>query len=149
MLIARRPASALLLLAALLPACAFAPGAGKPSCPQPRATFPAPDEFLQLRNPITESSFDRERARRIFETNDGGGCIACHGTKGDGRGKLGARLAVPPRNFTCRPTMERVPDGQLFWVIRNGSAGTPMSGHAELSDEETWQVVRYIREFAR
>ncbi len=45
--------------------------------------------------------------------------------------------------------MDAIPDGQLFWVIRNGSPATGMLSHPELSDEETWQVVRYIRELGR
>lgn len=46
-------------------------------------------------------------------------------------------------------TMDAIPDGQLYWVIRHGSPGTGMLAHAELSDEETWQVVAYIREPGR
>lgn len=146
----RKPLAFLpLLVAALLPACAGAPEKPQVSCPQPRATVQAPPEDLQRQNPFATGNYDRDHARHIFETNDGAGCIACHGKKGDGRGVLAPRLAVAPRDFTCGATMAAIPDSQLFWVIRNGSPGTPMLGHEELSDTETWQVVRYLREFAR
>lgn len=147
----RRPASLLLLLlAAWLPAaCSTAPAQSPPPCPQPRITLQAPEPFLLLPNPVATRGYDRERARRIYETNDGGGCMACHGKKGDGRGPLAARLSLPPRDFTCSATMKALSDGQLFWIIRNGSPGTPMLSHGELNDEETWQVVTYIRELGR
>jgi len=141
----------LLLLPGLLlfAACTTAPEAPASACPQSRATLPAPEAFYTRRSPLAAAAYDRERARRIFETNDGAGCIACHGRRGDGRGPLADRLAPAPRNFTCRATMDAIPDGQLFWVIRNGSPATGMLSHPELSDEETWQVVRYIRELGR
>lgn len=146
----RRFYAALLLPGALLAAaCAHAPASPQPACPQPRATVQAPEPFYSRRNPLAAGGFDRERARRIFETNDGGGCTACHGKKGNGRGPLAAKLSLPPRDFTCRATMATIPDGQLFWIIRNGSPNTPMLSHGELSDEETWQVVMYIRTLAR
>lgn len=140
----------LLVPALFLPvACSTAPEAGLANCPQPRATRQAPEPLYSQRSPLSAASYDHDRARRIFETNDGGGCAACHGRKGDGRGPLAAKLTPAPRNFTCHATMDALPDGQLFWIIRNGSPDTPMLSHAELSDEETWQVVAYIRELGR
>lgn len=147
----RHPLRLVLLLpaAGLLAACSAAPDQPSALCPQPRETLAAPEPFPGLANPLVASGYDRERARRIYETNDGGGCMACHGRKGDGRGPLAARLSLPPRNFSCAATMKTVSDGQMFWIVRNGSPGTPMLSHPELSDEETWLVVMYIRELGR
>ncbi len=40
-------------------------------------------------------------------------------------------------------------DGQLFDWVSNGVAGTAMRGFGnELSAEERWQVINYIRSFA-
>jgi hypothetical protein len=50
-------------------------------------------------------------------------CKVCHGKKGDGMGKLGKALKPYPRNFTCSDTMKDVSAGQMFWIIKNGSAG--------------------------
>jgi mono/diheme cytochrome c family protein len=98
-------------------------------------------------------------------------CANCHGITGDGTGPAGLGVVPPPRNFTCAATMDALPDGQLYWVIENGSRlshaapprdvlrverparGNPFSGmrshKAHLSETEIWQLVLYIRSLAR
>ena len=44
--------------------------------------------------------------------------------------------------------MQAIPDGQLFWVIKYGSKGTDMVGYENLSDEQVWQLVAYLRQFS-
>jgi hypothetical protein len=46
--------------------------------------------------------------------------------------------------------MKSLSDGQLFWVIKNGSKGTAMSAHKfTLSDKDIWQVIHYLKLFSR
>jgi mono/diheme cytochrome c family protein len=73
----------------------------------------------------------------------------CHGQQGDGAGPIGAALVPPPRNFTCGATMKEISDGQLFWVIQNGSPGTGMMAFPGLSDDEVWQLIHYLRTLSR
>jgi hypothetical protein len=54
-----------------------------------------------------------------------------------------------PRNFQCAATVNGIPDGQLFWIIRYGSPGTSMPPHPKLGDEQVWGVVAYLRKLAR
>ncbi|NIS85156.1 MAG: hypothetical protein GWN88_08570 [Nitrospinaceae bacterium] len=45
--------------------------------------------------------------------------------------------------------MKTIPDGQMFWIIRNGSRGTAMPAHeSTLSEKETWQLILFVRQFA-
>jgi mono/diheme cytochrome c family protein len=44
--------------------------------------------------------------------------------------------------------MNDIPDGQLFWIIRNGSKGTAMPAFKDLKDEQIWHLILYIRSFA-
>ena len=75
-------------------------------------------------------------------------CKLCHGVRDNGNGHLAKRMEPPPRNFTCGKVMEGLPDGQLFWVIQNGSNGTAMPAHRfSLSKEQIWQLILYIRKF--
>ena len=76
------------------------------------------------------------------------GCVHCHGLLGNGNGITGKTATIKPRDFTCRQTMEAIPDGQLFWVIKHGSEGTDMVGYDHLSDEQIWQLVAYLRQFS-
>ena len=40
-------------------------------------------------------------------------------------------------------------EGEVFWVIKNGSAGTGMVGFSgQLTDTEIWSVIQYIHTFS-
>ena len=58
-------------------------------------------------------------------------------------------LMPTPRNFTSGATMKDIPDGQLFWIIKNGSPGTSMMPFSGLSDDEAWQLIQYLRSLAK
>lgn len=145
--------AAVLLAAVLLPghpwagtasAAAYEPPPAE--CPQPRLTGKAPEPVYGTRNPLTPSRWHLEQGRRLYrEHGEPVSCVACHGEHGDGRGPLACGLDPPPRNFRCRSAVAGVPDGQLFWIIRNGSPGTLMPGYTELTDLEIWQLVLYLR----
>jgi mono/diheme cytochrome c family protein len=120
------------------------------ACPQPRKTQQAPAEMLGASDPLPASSHHIAAGKKLFqETAKPLACANCHGPQGDGTGALGMGLMPPPRDFTCGATMKTIPDGQLFWVIRNGSPGTGMMPFSALSDEEVWQLIRYIRTLAK
>jgi mono/diheme cytochrome c family protein len=131
---------------------AAAPAAGGPSgvCPQPRKTQQAPGEFLEKTNPLPASAEQVQAGKKLFqETAKPLACMNCHGTKGDGNGPAGTGLMPQPRNFTCGATMKDIPDGQLFWIIKNGSPGTGMMPFSGLSDDEVWQLIHYLRTLAK
>ncbi len=119
--------------------------AGEAVCPQPRATAKAPDEFYNLKNPLANTADNIEKGRRMFSQDVQPTCAMCHGRKGDGTGGFGADMSPKPRNFTCAETMKPIPDGQLFWVIQNGSPDTGMPPFRDLSYGQIWQLVLYLR----
>jgi mono/diheme cytochrome c family protein len=141
------------------------------SCPQPRSTERAPDSYFARTNPLPRTAANIEQGRRLYERDaQPEACAGCHGVRGDGLGARGRDLEPPPRNFACAPTMASITDGQIYWVIRNGSgelhlparqgaqqldrAGrrsrfTAMRAYREqLTETETWQLVMYLRSFA-
>src|SRR5574341_1314224 len=123
------------------------PGGGPSGvCPQSRKTITAPAEFLSRANPLPASASVVQAGKRLFqETAKPLACSQCHGNRGDGQGAMGAALVPPPRNFTCGKMMKEIPDGQLFWIIKNGSPGTGMMPFSGMPDEEVWQVIQYMR----
>jgi mono/diheme cytochrome c family protein len=135
------------------PMVASAPGADGGAlgvCPQPRNTKTAPAEFLNLKNPLPASASTLKAGKTLFlETAKPLACMNCHGPKGEGAGALGMGLVPPPRNFTCGKTMHDIPDGQLFWIIKNGSPGTGMMAFSGLSDDEIWQLIHHVRSLAK
>jgi mono/diheme cytochrome c family protein len=118
-------------------------------CPQPRFTEKAPPEYLERKNPLPPDANPADGARIYRGGGSGISCASCHGDKGDGRGPMSHMFDPRPRNFQCASTVNGIPDGQLFWIIRFGSPGTSMPPHPKLADEQVWKVVAYLRQLAR
>lgn len=126
-------------------------GAAEPQCPQPRFTGQAPEPVYSQINPLEATRKHLRQARKLYrgKVHDEVKCAACHGKRGDGLGPLAARFSPPPRNFTCEATINGIPDGQLFWIIQQGSPGTAMPAHPNLTDRELWLLVLELRRLAR
>ena len=85
--------------------------------------------------------------KKLFEGK--GTCFNCHGKSGKGDGPAGKVLTPGPRNFTnCRFHKKRK-DGEMFWVIKNGSPGTGMVPliPTAITEEEAWKIIAYERSF--
>lgn len=119
-------------------------------CPQARNTPQAPIAFQRLTNPLDPTKKNLSAGETLFKIDaQPTACKVCHGFGGDGLGIIFERLQPKPRNFTCYYTMEDISDGQIFWIIKNGSPGTAMPSFGALSDEQIWQMTLYIRQFTQ
>lgn len=45
--------------------------------------------------------------------------------------------------------MKNITDGQMFWVIKNGSPNTEMQAFKTMKDKKIWQLILYIRQFVQ
>jgi mono/diheme cytochrome c family protein len=119
-------------------------------CVQNRATAPAPAKIYQQANPLKPTR-DTLRAGRKLYMGDAKpfGCYPCHGINGNSKGMTALKMNLKPRDFSCKAMMKDIPDGQLFWIIKHGSAGTEMKAYKNLKDEQVWQIVTYIRQFSK
>ena len=127
-------------------------GLEKPSgiCPQPRKTPTAPAEYLKLKNPLEVTPQNILAGKTLFQLDaEPSACRICHGISGDGLGILFRKVQPKPRNFACIHTMDDLPDGQLFWIIQNGSPGTAMPSFSYLEDDQIWQLILYLRSFSK
>ena len=119
-------------------------------CPQTRKTPSAPQNFLSLQNPLPLNDKNLKSAEKLFqEKTKPIACKFCHGVTGNGESDPDFESTPSARNFTCAATMDKLPDGQLFWIIKNGSKNTSMFAFADLSDNQVWQLVHYIRAFGK
>lgn len=115
-------------------------------CPQPRKTKRAPGKFRNMTNPLPANASSIKAGETLFQrTAQPLACFNCHGSKGDGQGPMGAALNPPPRNFTCGETMQDISDGQMFWIIKEGSNGTGMMAFSNMPDNQIWQLILYIK----
>jgi mono/diheme cytochrome c family protein len=72
-------------------------------------------------------------------------CANCHGTNGTGDGPDTQFLMVQPANFHSLASRSKT-DWDLMTIITFGAAFSPMHGWANrLTEEERWDVLRYIR----
>jgi mono/diheme cytochrome c family protein len=78
------------------------------------------------------------RGRARFDVT----CAVCHGLLGDGESQVALSMSLrrPPSLHAYRD----VPDGHLYRVITEGFGLMPSYG-AELSVEDRWAVVAYVR----
>lgn len=87
------------------------------------------------RNPLAGDSTAVATGQVLFDQR----CQTCHGPAG--RGDSGPALNTG--NFSRGGA-----DADLFRTIRNGIAGTQMPPFKQLNDDQTWQVVAYLRTLA-
>lgn len=81
-------------------------------------------------------------------------CIACHGTKGDGKGIASKGLRPPPRDFTqgtfkfmAVASGELPNDEDFVRIIRRGLHGTAML-EWKISDQRLNSIIQYIKTFS-
>ncbi|MBI5317586.1 MAG: cytochrome c [Nitrospirae bacterium] len=116
-----------------------------------KARVPA-DQMADARaakNPVASSPETLAKGKALYEGK--GTCFNCHGKEGDGMGEAGKILNPAPRNFTNCKFHKKRKDGELFWVIKNGSAGTGMVPliPAAITEEEAWTIINYERAFCK
>ncbi|WP_447976915.1 c-type cytochrome [Candidatus Nitrospira bockiana] len=100
-----------------------------------------------LTNPLAASPDILAQGKALYEGK--GTCVNCHGREGRGDGPLASSLDPVPRNFHHHGFWRHRTDGEIFWVIKHGSAGTSMVGFSQvLSDEEIWAIIEYEKSFS-
>lgn len=114
---------------------------------EPRVPPDQLGEARSLTNPLSSSPDVVMKGKEIYKGK--GACFNCHGMNGRGDGPGGATLTPPPRNFRHPGMWHHRTEGELFWVIKHGSAGTGMIGFGGmLSDEEIWSVLQFEQTFS-
>lgn len=100
-----------------------------------------------LKNPLPSSQEIIDKGKAIYEGK--GTCFTCHGMTGHGDGPAAVNMKPSPRNFHHHGMWRHRTEGEIFWVIKNGSPGTAMIAFGGLlSDEEIWTVMQYEKSFS-
>ncbi len=115
---------------------------------KPRVPADQLESARQRVSPLEASAENIAKGKSIFE--DKGTCMTCHGREGRGDGRYAHLLDPSPRNFRNKAWQQARTDGELFWIISHGSPGTDMESWVpeEITEEEGWQVITYIRRFS-
>ena len=119
-------------------------------CPQKRNTVTAPSDYISKVNPLRNEPRHIKKGKVLSLMKAKPlACKHCHGLSGNGQGSMSQSMNPKPRNFTCTETMNKISDGQLFWIIKKGSKGTAMPAYSYLSDKKIWQLILYIRSLSQ
>jgi cytochrome c oxidase cbb3-type subunit I/II len=90
------------------------------------------------------------KGKEVFDRH----CAGCHGPEGRGNGPAAPSLFIRPRNFTIgkykyrsTPVGAMPLDGDLYRSIFRGLPGSSMPSWKELSDDQIWLLVDYVKTF--
>ncbi|TKB79709.1 MAG: cytochrome c [Nitrospira sp.] len=98
-----------------------------------------------MKNPVAASPESIAKGKGLYEGK--GTCLKCHGATGKGDGP-GAKLVRPaPRNMTNPDWQKARADGEMFWIIKNGSPGTGMVAliPSDITEDDAWHIINYVR----
>ena len=111
---------------------------------QPRVPIELIEELQDIDNPYPATPERIELGKQIFYGK--GLCVTCHSKNGKGVKQPGH----PPRDFTDKKWQEIRTDGEMMWVLKNGSPGTsmPIRVGKVISEKEGWKVILFIRSLA-
>ncbi len=101
----------------------------------------AREQKIESPYPVTRDRI--EEGRKIYV--GAGYCVTCHSNNGKGVNLPGHAS----RDFTDAKWQKIRTDGELMWVLKNGSPGTgmPMRVGIDITEEDGWNVIQYIRTF--
>ncbi len=107
--------------------------------------FAVPMKVRSTKNPVPMSAAALQEGREHFADH----CAQCHGNDGRGQTEMGRNLYPRAPDMTL-PETQKLPDGELFAIIRNGVRLTGMPGWGgEHSEQDDWKLVLFIRHLPR
>jgi len=112
----------------------------KPESAEPKMT----PEDAAKKNPVPPTPEGLAGARKFYGYN----CAMCHGKDGDGKGDLAADMKLALRDWRDPSSLEKVTDGELFWVISSGKGKMPGEGD-RMPEKARWNYVNLVRSFAK
>lgn len=103
-----------------------------------------PEESKKIKNPVSTDENSITRGKELYMKK----CIDCHGENGDGKGSMASELTVKPANFNDNHMMSMMTDGEIFYKISKGKMPMPQ-WEKKLTENERWNLVNYIKTFAK
>lgn len=101
------------------------------------------EEAAGLVNPLPRTQPVLQEGRTVYNQH----CAVCHGLLGTGTPSLTSAYGAKPANLQGQ-TIRDYPDGKIYHVIMVGKNVMP-SYAADLTEEERWAVVHYVRVLQR
>jgi mono/diheme cytochrome c family protein len=91
-----------------------------------------PDADRKRVNPLAGNAEAVAAGRVLFDDN----CAKCHGENAEGKHNRPSLRSARVAHAT---------DGELAWILKNGSAWKGMPSWSSLPQPERWQIITYLR----
>ena len=109
------------------------------------AEKPIPAEDAAKKNPVKPTPEGLAAAKKLY----GYHCAMCHGVQGDGKGDLATDMKLKLPDWRDPSSLAKMTDGEMFYIITNGR-GKMTGGEGDRTSEEVrWNLVNYVRSFAK
>jgi mono/diheme cytochrome c family protein len=110
----------------------------------PAADKPMPADAATLTNPVKPTQESQAHAKMMFGID----CAMCHGANGNGKGDLVEDMHLSMKDLTDPDSLKGMPDGEIFYLIKNGKGKMPGEGD-RAKDDDIWNLVIYVRGLAK
>jgi len=136
----------LIILSALMliGPCALAQQAQKSAEKAPAVKSAIPADAAKLANPVKPTAASTAQAKKTYGID----CAMCHGSDGGGKGDLAVDMKLKLPDYRDPAALKDKTDGELFYIIKNGTGDMPPEGERAKPDE-IWNLVIYVRSFAK
>ncbi len=101
-------------------------------------------EDSNRKNPVKPSPTSIAEGKQLYDME----CSMCHGIAGDGKGNLAQDMKLNMLDWRVPNAFQSFADGDLFQIISNGK-GKMTGEEKRVKPEQIWDMVNYIRTFAR
>jgi mono/diheme cytochrome c family protein len=128
----------------LVPCLCFASHLNSPRQDQKEASQETTQSSTDRKNPIKPTPENLADAKKFF----GYDCAMCHGAAGDGKGDLAASMGLKMSDWRDSSMITAMSDGEIFDVIVKGKGKMTGEG-GRTSNEKVWELVNYVRSFAK
>ena len=98
-----------------------------------------PPGARSLKSPLSPAPLNIAEARDHFADH----CAICHANDGSGKTQINSGLYPPAPDMREEET-QKLSDGEIFYIIKNGIRFTGMPGWGG-EDDENWKLVLFIR----
>jgi putative copper export protein/mono/diheme cytochrome c family protein/peroxiredoxin len=93
-----------------------------------------------VRSPTPYGVVSIASGARLYAQN----CVVCHGVHGYGDGPAAGALPMKPADLTEHISHHR--EGDLFWWLQHGIAGTPMPSFGDrIAENGLWDLINFLR----
>lgn len=113
-----------------------------------KATWNIPADADQTKNTVEATPESIAKGKELYHAR-AGNCVFCHGETGAGNEENLPKLRRKPADLSDKTRMSTLSDGELFWKVTLGIPGIMPGREKQLTEEERWHVINYVRTLAQ